>query len=69
MGVLSHLAGSFHKLLADASADLSHLDVLRRADVSSTTLKGLAGTLVAGHLGHLIGRTNTFYQGRSGFGL
>ena len=69
MGVLSHLAWSFEDLLANASADRSHLDVLWCADISSPTLESLAGTLVAGHLGHLIGRTNTFDQGRSGFGL
>ena len=55
VGVLSHLAGSFADvLLANASADLSHLDVLWRADISSPSLESLAGALVACHLRHLV---------------
>ena len=55
VGVLSHLASSFANVLfANASANLGHLDVLWRADVSSPTLKSLAGALVASHLGHLV---------------
>ena len=69
MGVVSHLARIFEDLLANASANRSHLDVLWCADISSPTLESLAGTLVAGHLRHLVRRTNTFDQGRSGFRL
>ena len=63
MKVFSHLVGSFDVLLANATADRSHMDMLWCADVSSPSLERLAGALVAGHLGHLVRRTNTFYQG------
>ena len=59
----SHLAGSFEVLLADARADRRHLYVLWRADISPASLESLTGTLVVGHLGHLVRCAGTFDQG------
>ena len=43
--------------------------MLWRADISSSSLESLTGTLVAGHLGHLVRWANALDQGRSGLRL